>query len=347
MKTTIRSLCLFSVLCIITGCVERDEKIHIHDDGSIALQVQFKADEQTELYPGRTPTESDGWTIQEKSETNLKGETKHYLTALKEFPSIEAMPFNYAGQNAGELEAALYLQFPTGLSIEYRDDGTYYHFRRVYQNRPWADINWIRDQVVKLQSFDETLLLRNPNDLTDDERVKLIRLMAEVEIRKKLKFARWSYLDITPEAPQDGWLRVRQESLDLLSELNYEHVIGLMKDNETEAGQSALNAAVEAFDNAIDERIASALSNLDEYSDTRLRLFDERYRWHQRYHIITEDLGAEALSITVQMPGTIVGSNATTATQREATWQFSGQWLRDSNYELIVTSRIPTQKDNH
>jgi len=60
--------------------------------------------------------------------------------------------------------------------------------------------------------------------------------MAEVEIRKKLKFARWSYLDITPEAPQDGWLRVRQESLDLLSELNYEHVIGLMNANETEAG---------------------------------------------------------------------------------------------------------------
>lgn len=342
------SLLIFLVLVYVgfgmSGCVEREEKIQVRKDGSVVIRVQYKADQQDELYFGRVPSGTDGWSIAQSREVKDNGDVKYILVAEQEFAVGKNLPGSYAtgtSYGVGGADAVdYYLKFPNELKVEQREDGIYYHFHRIYEGRKWAYIDSIRYQVAS-KSENKELMDRDPVDLNDTERVELVRLMARVEVLRKLAFARAAYLELSPDGAQDGWLKTYADVLAMLEIMDYKKLATLMKDEDTDAGESALVALAEEFENEIRDRLYRGLKENCNYSAGDLRDYFDVLKWYEEYHKISEDLGNEGFSITIEMPGEIVGSNADEVRGGKiAEWKFKGDWFRDRDLELMVSSRV-------
>lgn len=321
---TFKSGLILLMALSIAGCVERKETIKVAANGTVHAAARFKADSREELYQGRVPSPSMGWTVTESMD-----EDKAVLDAECVFSPGANLPSSYALHDTKRL----HLLFPTSLVIEERDDGTYYHFRRTYKARPFLFIESLKEQVSG-DRIDE-LQKKEPKALSPAERLELIRYMARFEIIKRLTFARSAYLQVTPDAPQDGWLCLRAGMLALLEELDYPRIVKLLGSDEDEA----LALEAERFDEKTFAGFGALLRTKCVYSDEEVQRFQEAYRNSERAYEITEDLCGEKFEIIVEMPGELMGANGD-AKGNHVTWKFDGKRLRDSDLELMATSRV-------
>ena len=168
----------------------------------------------------------------------------------------------------------------------------------------------------------------------------VIRAFAEFEAAKMLAFARAAFNEVTPDAPQDGWLRGRGSLIEFTGDLDYEAIALLMESEDEAERDQKLEAEAEAFEAAMMERLKGSLREVCRYGPGRMDAFVRRYEWHRRYYEITQDLGDDSFEITVEMPGELVGSNADETQGNRATWRFGGPMFRDRDLELIVSSRV-------
>jgi hypothetical protein len=332
----IRALAAASVLALtLAGCVEREEEIKVHEDGSMDQSVSFTADSEEELYAGRVPSEADGWRIFKSISTLEDGKIKHLWEANKSFPMDASLPGTYASLKAPDEN--LYLTFPTTLKRERRKGDTSYHFRRVYQGRPWAYLDSLEakvsgDRIEKLRE-------KGPENLNHQERMEFVRLMARVETLKMLAFARTAFLEVTPQGAQDGWLKVYGNTFPCLDGLDYNRIATLMA-QKNQGAEDTLVSEAENFESSIKNRILSGLHSFCGYTKDQVKRFEKRYARHERFFRVTDDLGCESFRITVYMPGEILGTNADEVEGNRATWSFNGKLLYDCDLELLVSSRV-------
>ncbi|MHC4942195.1 MAG: hypothetical protein ACYTG7_04175 [Planctomycetota bacterium] len=330
------AFCLVAALLILLpACVEREELIQIHDDGAVTFALGFKADRSSELYPGRVPADEAAWRVMRSIELTPEGKEKHLAAFARSFAPAAPLPGTHASE--GQPDKDLYLRFPTELLVEERPDGTYYHFKRTYLARPFAEVDSLESLVggKRLKRLSEGDL----KELSQRERVELIQGMARVEVRKKLVFARRAFLEVTPDAPQDNWLAFYEEAFQAMEGLDFDHIATLIR-SESPEQEEELKAQAERFEKNMHDRLILVLRESCGYGEDQVLTFEERYRWHERFHEITENTGGEKFIIVVAMPGEIVGSNADKIKDGQAGWNFTGEAIRDRDHELLVTSRI-------
>jgi hypothetical protein len=209
-------------LCVlVAGCVERVERIQVHDDAAVTMRLRFEADQADELEAGRVPTRDMGWTIRRSTRRGENDEeAKHVLEADRSFDAGDDLPATYASST--DPHAERHLQFPTEVTMEPRIDGLYFHFRRVYPARPHAVIDGIRKELLArhdLASTDDIDI----DEMSDAELAALIRTLTRFEAEKCLAFARAAYLELTPFRGQDGWLALRKNVLAVYEQIGDEH----------------------------------------------------------------------------------------------------------------------------
>ncbi len=341
MKLKLPILCLFTIAVTMSslGCVERKERISVRPEGTVLIEASFSTESFDELYSedgDAVPSLAGGWLVEESVEVDDDGDNQYHLRAEAFFTHEIGLPSNFASH--GDATPDVYLQFPTTVTIEERDDGTYYHFRRIYQRRAWADLATRRRLLL-----DEPLKEMEGRDLEDmspQEQTKLLRAFVDFEAAKIMTFARSAYLETTPNAPQDDWLYVHEDLMRFKNEVDYDGLLSILAIPEQEERDKALAQEAERWEESAADRLQKAIRTYGRYGGSQLRSFLQRYEWHKRYHEISEDLGDDSFEITVEMPGEIVASNADSTSPKQATWKFDGTQIRDRDVELMVTSRL-------
>jgi len=322
---------------LLLGCLERKEHILVKEDATVVIEANFSTESINELLEGDAiPSIQAGWLTEDSVEENDEGKKTFHIKAQAIFPPDVELPQNYAALD--DINPDVYLQFPTTLKIEQRDDGTYYHFYRKYERRSWAHLEILKQQL--LNDPLKELEGKDLKDLAKNDRTKLLKAFVDFESAKLVTFARKAFLEVMPDLPQDHWLHVHQSMNQFKNEVNYERLLALMEIPDQEERDEALEEEAEQWELAVINRLRKALKEHCYLGGSQIKTFMQRYDWHSRYYKITEDLGDDNFEITVQMPGEIVVSNANSVRGNEATWKFDGTQIRDRDQEIMVTSRL-------
>lgn len=333
----------------MSGCLERKEHLTIAPDGGVWYVAQFRTDSLDELYKGDAiPTPAGGWAAEQTVERDDDGKETFKLSATASIPCKGELPSTFAGRaSADDYEC---LQFPTTVYIEQRADGTYYHFHRLYPARPWVYIQNLQDRLVK-QPLGEFSDLES-GEWTNEQRTSVERALAAFESEKTLIFARAAFLDTTPEAPQDGWLRVQSDLREFVSQMDHADLAHMLEPRKTaeeeEVRGEIIQAEVERFARVIDERLETSMRDRAGYDAGQVTAFTANYRRHKTKYEVTQDLQDDKFEITVTMPGRIIAHNAEGSVEgvpgaSSISWSFDGQQLNDCELELMVTSRVPSE----
>ncbi|MHC4415374.1 MAG: hypothetical protein ACYS0G_08835 [Planctomycetota bacterium] len=322
---------------VLAGCLERRETITVEPDGTVVIEATFTTESEAEFTEGDAlPAAAGGWFVDESMEVDDEGDMEFTLTAEAEFPPDEALPASFAVP--GDADADLYLQFPTTVIMEDRPDGTWYHFHRRYPARRWAQIEALRERLVdeRLEELED----KPEDEYTREDRVFVLQAYVEFEVAKMLTFARGAFLEVTPDAPQDGWLRVRAAVHAYKVAIDYQRIAELMEIEDEQERSKALDEEGRQWEDKAVRTLKDALREHCGYGGRQLSDFVRHLERKRRFHEITGGLGDDAFEITVVLPGRIQGSNADETAGDRATWKFSGHRFRDRDLELMASSRL-------
>lgn len=324
----------------LAGCLKRKEYITVQQDGGVAMRLQYETDSLDELENGDAmPSTRAGWKVEQTVELKDDGDETHTLVAEQSFPPGAKLPQNYAAPE--DPHADLYLQFPTTLTSERRPDGTYYHFRRTYSPRPWAQIDALQQQARETDKHElERIEQKEPSEMTHEDRVTLVQLALYHEMNKTRAFARRAWQDVAPDATQDAWLTVDSQLKTYFGELDFDRLAKLLESAETEDSDELVEAEAQAIENEATERMQAALADNAALRPRQLAAFKQRFAWYKKQYEVTEDLGDEDFEIYLTMPGEIVATNADGIDGNEAHWEVNGKMFRDRTVEIMATSRV-------
>ena len=340
-----------SVLCTMTavsgvlstGCPYRNEKIVVHRDGSIAMNVRFEGTAADMDRFDAMPSESGGWKVERAVEKKDKEEDRHILTASRDFAPGATLPASYAAE--GEADADLVVQFPTTLTIETRSDGVYYTFRRVYLARPWAYAHHIEEML--LDENVKKLTEKPVEELTPDERNQVLQALLGVEAYRQAEFSRIAFENAGVEAPIEAWLLARGALLETYEAASeqldqiFRQCLSLPDPRRTECYDAeARRLSADGY-----EAMLQSLRGRSAWNDTRIGAFERAFARARRFHEISGDLGGNAFEIEVTMPGELIAHNGDKfevggSSDAVVKWQFEGKAFLDRAHELIVVSRV-------
>ncbi len=333
-KTFFVALGVAGVL-FLTGCLERSETIKVRPDGQVSMTVNIKADQVAELSPGRVPSQLSGWTVNQAPDADGKKQT---LSAQQTFAPGYALPANDG--TPGDLLNKTYVQFPTTLKVEKRSDGTYYQFRRVYQARPYA---WLAALDERPGSNEIKAITQRPADkVTLGEWEKAIAFAMETQTLKKLEQARAAVLQITPDLPQDKWLKARQNVLDIGRKTDTAKLATMLQSQKpgTEtASHQAITQEIQTLEANLDKALIDAMTAAG-YNSAGITKLKGLMNQSKSQETATNDARATTYKITVELPGDAVGSNATQASGSAFTWEFKGDAFFDRDLELLATTKV-------
>lgn len=326
------------------ACVERRERIVVAPEGLVEIEVIHRSEDLVDLFEGDAiPDAEGGWVTALREEIDAEGRVRHLLEARRSVLPGEELPWRY-GSPAARRTAPV-LRFPTELRIEQRRDGTWYHFRRVYQPRRWADLGALAESppAKRLREF-SGLDAPNASTETFDQ---LARALVDLQSKRTLLLARRAFLTTATHAPQDGWLRVDAAMHRLAGELDARAIVEefqLATRIENEAKRTAaIQKALQRLERSVDERLSLAIREECGFGAPELASFLGALESERQEALITEDLADDDFEIVVVMPGEIMGSNGrASATPGESSvrWSFRGDTLFDRTVELLVSSRV-------
>ena len=326
------------------GCVERREKLVISPDGSVLWQVNLRSDSLDDLLRGdAVPTPGSLWIVRQGEERDDEGKVTHTLAAETAFNARRRVPDGFG--STADIQAGTCLVFPTTVTFEKRNDGTYCHFTRTYQPRPWRAIELLREAHIQqsIGHFDT-----DPAAWTPDQRVTITQALARFEVEKNVYFLRAAWLEALPQQPQDRFLALAAQMRGILITLDYARLSNLLVPPQDAGQEAALDQAIKLESTQLQQMIitrateaASEFALLDGSEAAALLAAFEAQR---RIQEVTEDLDDDGFEIEVQMPGTVVASNAGEVNGgvngNTVTWKFKGESLHDRAIERIATSKI-------
>lgn len=324
--------CLLAGLAFLPACVELEETIVVERNGRVRMTVEFDANHPSELRAERVPDVEGGWQV-----TQREDDDGAHLTAVRTLAPTDPFPARYG--RGGSATADAELTFPTNVTVEPRRGVTYYHFRRNYEPRPWADVAAIEAnlrQEYGLGQDDDF----DFDDLSAEERARVIRGAASIEVARTVVLAREAFLDAAPDVPQDAWLAARRAALATVDDLDCDYLGALVAAADDPLAQLKLQQEGDRFEAGTIDAMQRALRDADVGQST-INAFADRLAWFAHQRRVSQELVHQKFTIHVTMPGTIVASNANSVDGSTATWNFEGSMMHDRRHELLVTSRVP------
>jgi hypothetical protein len=330
-----------------TGCPFRKERITIGTDGSVHIVATFEGSAEEMAKFDALPSAETGWTVErtskEEKKADGKSEQTQILTAEKKFRPGMLLPRTYA--RPGDANADLTLDFPTGVKLDDRDGTHYLTFRRVYSPRPWAYADYWENVFI---DDDIKKLTEKPADqLTADERVKIVQALAQIQAFRQIEFATRALAEAEPGLPVEHRVRARRALLDAYDH-EQEHLQTIVERcaQKTEDDrdlcfeaetQGLLSEGMRAFRASL--QIDAGMNQ------SRLVRFDKSYERAKNHYEITNDLGGNIFEIELAIPGELIAHNADEVKEdktgeRVLFWQFNGRAFRDREHEVVAVTRL-------
>ena len=329
------------ILLACPGCPRRTETIRVAQDGAVAIEFVFEGSEEELVNGDAMPSPETGWEVSRSVEVEDDKE-KHTLLATQEFQPGEDLPATFAAH--GDPDRDIYLQFPTSVRIEERNDGTYYYFHRQYPSRPWQYIHYFEEIYLE----DESELVDKPvEELTEDERMDLISRFAAVEAQKQLVFTNEALAECTSDPSPVLGLLARQALVDVYeAEMTEEAWVKPCSLLSEEERIECFEVQAQRVRDMAYERITRSLTEHASFTRADLAAFDAAYGRAARRYELTGELRGHHFEVKVVMPGEIVAHNADDVTlddeegTAQATWAFDGRAFRDREQELWFITRL-------
>src|SRR5690606_21333611 len=133
-----------------------------------------------------------GWIVEEHEEPDDSGGTRYHRVATRAWAPDEPLPATWAGGRALRGESAL--RCATTSTMDRRRDGTWYHFRRVYEARRWAPF-----AAIQAEFLEPALTgLGDGGPITAERRDAVASALARHDAERMLLIGREVYLEISP-----------------------------------------------------------------------------------------------------------------------------------------------------
>ncbi len=332
---------LAAVTIMLGGCVERKERIVVRQDGSVELSVEHRSDSLEDLLDGDAlPDGRAGWETNVSSEADDGGKIVHRFEA-RLATTIEAMPGTYGPPR--DPGASRFLQFPTTITVERRRDGTWFHFRRTYEPRRWAELAAINEspaaQRLRQSGEGPGVEARNVDELE-----ALARALVDVQVERTLLLVRRALLEGVPNASQDGWLRAEERMERLALEIDArsaaeEFARAVVVDDEAKRLE-VMKKALKRLEATVDEQITLAVKTECSLGGSEASAFVRSLAQQRLESEVSEDIADDAFEVVVEMPGEIMGANTSDRRGNAAQWKFKGEAMFDRPRELLVSSRV-------
>ncbi len=332
------------------GCVKRKEVLIVKPDGAVTVTIEYEGDKGDFDKGDAMPSPASGWKVDREvrsvvRQNNEKKEEKEEVELIGErtFKPGEELPGSYAAPD--DPDAGRYLKFPTTLTRERRTDGVYLHFRRVYAPRDWAYVQLWAD--LHLDDNIKKLGEKKPEELTYYERVQILKAFAGVEAYKQIELAQRALKESDERLKPDHWLLARRALLSVYEEkMDWDEIANVYEGTPPEQQDEQFERESQRILAEAHQAFVGSLKRDAGYDADHLAKFDAAYQRAKKYYDITNDLGGHSFELEVRMPGTIVAHNGDKADDDGTVkWEFDGKAFRDRPYELMVTSRLPLDRD--
>jgi len=330
---TVPGLLLATMLLLIPGCLERKETIRVDRDGAVRIRVEVDGDPGDFTGGDALPNKRTGWKTQDEIETDDNGKEIKHRVATRRFAAGQPLPDSYADPDGPQYGIAL--MFPTTLEIERRPDGTYYHFKRVYEARAEARYEVYRELLKDIFKELDELAGKDPAELTDEQRTRLVEILRLLEALKQAEYVVAGAEALEDEWPQHYGLLLRQA----LQRADAAELAELLGQPNTPERNDAINTFGDELIVAVRDVLREELVELRVPRD-QIELFFAVHDEEEARRAVTEDLEDETWEVRVEMPGEIVAHNGTDRDETGVIWGFPGKALYDRDHVLMVTSRV-------
>jgi hypothetical protein len=368
-----------AALLALGGCLENDEDVVVHPDGSLDVRMSAKgsADDLADGYalpldgPWRALDETTlawiaklgpdtgsaqtrerlaagAWDVPKSSDSDTR------LTVSAHFASAAQLPRFIAP--AREPYRSAYLERDTQLSIEHKGARDVYTFERKLLARRWSD--WQVFDALEGQLTEETQQhLKQNEPLSDAEWPVITRLVRDQYRRSTAAFARDALsavytlgdASLTTQAVASALAAVDREISELVSEQRLRTMYDAMRggqDDKSGALAPELNPdllAREALRRSLSSALAAA--NVSEATRNTVRA---RLEWDFTAFDQTGDIGDEDFKFSVCLPGIALDGNYDSREEvvvdgvacTRVDWSFKGGDLRDHDKSLRVVSVV-------
>ena len=203
----------------------------------------------------------------------------------------------------------------------------------------WADLG-LDDNIKKLGE-------KKPEELTHEERVQIIKAFAGVEGYKQMELAQRALKESDEHLKPDHWLMARKALLNVYEEsVDWDEIARRVENLSNEERDQTFERESKRILEEAHQAFVGSLKRDAGYDREQIAKFEAAYERAKKYYDITNQLGGHAFEIHVTMPGTLVAHNGDKADDDGTVkWEFDGKAFRDRPYELLVTSRLPLDRD--
>jgi hypothetical protein len=309
------------------------ETIRIDPDGTTHLKLVFRGDPGDIVEGDAMLNEPGPWSVMDTVELQDDGSEKLVRTANLTIPPGKKLPGQYCPDDS-DLSGVV-LIMPTSLLVEKRPDGTYYHFKRVYQRRDWARVDYFRRELQK--DLEEVQGVEKAN-MTPEQREHLASSLVKFEKAKTIALAQAAADTLQPPLQQGQWLMLRQGIAEVYDRISIERVVELLLMEDEQAG-AEIKRQVDEVSVQIHHVMSQMLSKSDVTGSLSQR-FAEQFETERRRHAISEDLQDETWEVSLQLPGRLVGHNGNSVKESMVKWEFGGNALCDRDQVLMATSVV-------
>lgn len=321
---------------ILPGCLKRKETIKVHRDGAVEFRIELEGDPGDFASGDALPTKRTGfktrdWTTTDKNDK----ETQHRVATLRTAPG-RPLPDSFAPED--DPNRATALAFPTDVTIERRKDGTYYHFRRVYERREQARYKYY-EKMLEMQDTLEEIKGKDFAELTDEQARKVVTILRALEAFKLVEYLNAGVEALADEWPQHYGLLLRKDVLGVFEQAEIDSLLELMRRPQSPERDASIDDYGRQLVGEARERMLATLRARG-VSRKQIGAFEDAYAEEQARRAVTEDLGDEDWVVRVKLPGEIVAHNGIKLEDGHVVWEFPGEALMDRDVVLMVTSRL-------
>jgi hypothetical protein len=331
------TLLLAVAALLVSGCLEREETVHVERDGSVDIRVEIRGDPGDFATGDVLPERRSGWQTRDWTTTNDKGEEKQHREARLHVAAGKPLPDSFVDPSDPNYETALL--FPTELVIERRRDGTYYHFKRVYVAREQARYEYVRQTLQENSKAMKQLSEQGLEALDDQQRAEVIGVLRAIEALKYAEYVRAGAEALEDDWPQDHGLILRRAVLEHFQNEDPSPVLELLAEPAGPERDAAIDEYASRVIAAVPDVLRDKMKEL-RMPRQQMEAFFAAFDEEQARRAVTEDLADDSFKVRVTLPGQIVAHNATEVDGEFLVWQFPGKALMDRDQILMATSRV-------
>lgn len=278
-----------ALLILLTGCLDRDEEITVHADGSADVTITYKGDprdfDTTLFFPD--------WNV-----TKGKDGDAVVWKAAKKFRDLNDYPASFAPADLPNRDR--YFRYETKMRTKKVDGGTIYEFERTYPKMDAGEYQAIDDAVYKAPETDA--LLKKLHDggmknLTDGEQTRLYEIVAGAEREKRMTLAVRALGGISWDRRPALIQKIHDVYRDTLSTAEvrrmFERLFALPKSEQ--------DRFAEDFYRDLRRKTLAAVGD---------KTYESAYDAEEATYRAGTSLSDDRIKLSLRLPGEIVGGNA-------------------------------------